>query len=311
MGKSPFTRITKTLWRPAQLDADGRLVREANDVVLVDLSTELHLALARHHTIANNVFTADPDNLQQVQQVSVELANKILEQLAWLHPVDGEKRVEVIAEDLRPPSETNARRRARRLGQGLRSMLSNRPSQCFHGRQSIAMAMGRPPVFVMDGVCSILVASGYIVRRTAGVSADWTINYLAAHLRQTTNTNKVFVASRDLDYLALSPPTTIDHLLDTRHQKKILSKFAVLEALDLSATRFFLAYCLAGNDNMATKLPRFGLIKSLQLVRSLVDFTEATVRSSLRRRFAAEPVNNILTEMRTLQDQYWRGHNRR
>ena len=132
--------------------------------------------------------------------------------------------------------------------------------------------------------------------------ADSTIMQLAREERHVDGNLIFVVLSSDIDFIALSPPRSVNALLDPI-RNTIIWKKDVLNLLDLDDEDFFDSYCIGGCDDMSLNIFGVGFKKAMRFVK-----TYNVSEQSLFEEFESakeEDLSSLFEEMTALRCLLW------
>lgn len=132
--------------------------------------------------------------------------------------------------------------------------------------------------------------------------ADFTIMQLARDERRLDENMVVVVLSCDIDFIAISPPLSVNALLDPT-RKTIIWKEDVLNLLDLDEEDLFHAYCIGGCDDISHNLFGVGFKKAMRFVNE-----HNVSEQSLCEEFESmneEDLSYLFEEMNALKSLLW------
>lgn len=231
--------------------------------VLVDASVKTYTILRSHPQLAFQIFTLTPAS-KNIGDVVNAFCSRLLEAAEPIQPEKVEFHFEGATE--KPPQRAN--NRWTKMNRAIRSLAKCRSKKRKKAaRVEISRAMGRPPewftVLVMDWLQNRDYCCWYSY---GGFESDFAIAERAATLNNRHAI--VIVDSVDYDYVALTPPDSVDRLYSTiRGTKTTLSREELLQDLGLTHHQLLLACVLAGCDNAQQKLKRVGFKTARKIAR--------------------------------------------
>jgi hypothetical protein len=241
---------------------------KSDEYVFVDCSVLIHLLHIRHAELARTVFeihaySEDLDDV--VYKYSAALIN-ILRQVINIDC--GIDLIELVFEGQSDSNNTSIiKRRVMRnksLNKSIRGVYLGNGSAAG-SLKGLAGSIGRPKSwFVHKVINTIATHNGSLTASYChNESADSYIIKKARGMLQ----RKVTVVSVDTDYVALSPCNTIDRLIDPIRMR-VMNKQEVLQSFGVTGIQLFLAYTLAGCDDLNTSIRGLGFAKSLKIAKA-------------------------------------------
>lgn len=139
-------------------------------------------------------------------------------------------------------------------------------SENIKDRKAVSAVYGRPPWYLTLRVAHKMKAKGYSVSACPDTESDWRICQWANEVQKD-----VYVLSVDSDYLAFSPPGSVNHLaFPNQDGLTVVHKAELINTSKLTPFQLVVAFALAGSDNIRTKIHGIGWYKAVKYVRANV-----------------------------------------
>lgn len=170
--------------------------------------------------------------------------------------------------DKKRHNDTKAKR-ATTISRALKRMLKSSSSRPVYGwrtrktgQKLISSVYGRPGPWLTKEICKEMARRKYIVDYSDYEESDSRICRMALEMKssdKTVVTPDATVIASDSDFIALSPPGSIRHMVKVEKGGFLkISKDDVLKSEGLTETQLFVAYCVAGCDNIAAHVNNVG-----------------------------------------------------
>lgn len=282
--KSGFTRAIRSLFRrlsPGDLD---------NVIRLIDGSYILH-SVMRQEDLGYECFFADPAVPGQMDELAAKITVAMMKFVA---PLQAEPRNSVWFLEGRiakPRHESAAKSRSGRLSDAIKKRHRGEESKMGRKfarrrwggfRRVISAVYGRPPPELTQLIGRKLAELGFAVSYDDHLEADFRICDFAAQSKLSSlavldgnstqtiqrNSGSVMVVASDSDFVALSPPQSVDRMAKIQHGVvSVVEKGDVVKSLELEDPfKLLLAYCIAGCDNVTAHVNQVGWGRAYKFV---------------------------------------------
>jgi hypothetical protein len=245
--------------------------------------------------MASELFALQEDDVQGRLAILSSMVEYIEAQVQVFKPSLDKTQVFLVLEGYtrKPRHETQARRNAKALNDGVRSLFISSSTYGQHfGKKLIASGMSRPLQWFNHYLAQELSRQGWSVSHCAdGTQADTLI--IESAIQGDS------VLSSDRDFITFARPNTISRIVFVDKKSRRISCLTVAQVLTrsgLNQDQLRLAYLISGCDDASVKLHQFGWKSALNLLQdtSITDPWEA-----LRDRFG-DAVDLLRSDFTTL-----------
>jgi hypothetical protein len=240
---------------------------QLHQMLYIDMSVILHAVNRIEPALALDMFQLEPESAN-VRKTVARYASCIVAKLKTLVDFDQLKQIELVFEGpctvTSPSYQKRYTLRSGRLNKAVRAYwISQSCTSRSKSFKCIASNMGRPPVWFVKLLLNELeVNYGFLnVSLSLHESSD---AYIMKSARLDP-AHETVVMSVDTDFIALSPAGSIKQIIDPIAHME-LSKDEVLLGLGMDANQLFLAYCLAGCDDIRTSIFGLGFVGATQMI---------------------------------------------
>lgn len=242
----------------------------------VDASTLLY-SISRGG-LGADLFRVDPCDEREFDALANKWTSKLLEHLKVIADVVPANQITMFFED-----KTNKARHARKIKgragkitKALKTWLE--PTATYFGESREAQAMkaissvyGRPHWKMTLKIAEKIQQLGFNVSACDKTDSDPRICSWARSIASEKAAD-ITVISTDSDYLVFSPPESVVYMAFPTKDGKLrrISKAAVLKEAGLTPLQLVIAFCLAGSDNITTKIPQIGWYRAVKYVKRYI-----------------------------------------
>ena len=167
--------------------------------------------------------------------------------------------------------------RIRKIKKAIKSLMEIKAPQYRRRAESkakklISSVFGRPAWWLTVIIANKLQALGYRIDLDSESESDHRITRWAVEM--ASKGEKVTVISVDSDYLAFSPPGSIEQMTSSvirePGQIQAIKKSEVLRIGEMTDLQLVIAFSIAGSDNIATHIDGMGWFRSVRYVKSRI-----------------------------------------
>lgn len=268
---------------------------ESAELYAVDGSVSLYNVSRRG--LGYETFATNPNDAQAVDKLADKWAAAVSDDFLAVTGRQYPKELIRVFFEGRPIKARHYKQSQGRTGKitkALKEMLKTQAPHLRHhaeitSKKKISGVFGRPDWWLTKIIAEKLAALGYQIDIDSDSESDHRITRWAA--KMASERKSVTVISVDSDYLAFSPPGSVDQMASTvpRNPGKIrvIKKADVLKACGLTDLQFVIAFAIAGSDNIATHIKWQGWYYAVRYVKKYipVQWTAANFakRSPLKR----------------------------